>query len=80
MSGDFDCDEALAKLYAYLDSELDNADAEKIRTHLAGCGWCDRPFDFERRLREVVRRKLDEEIPESVIIRIRTVLAFEARH
>ncbi len=73
-----DCDEALANLYTYLDVELDEARCDEIKAHLAECGGCDRPFDFERRLREVIRAKLDEEVPEAMIIRIRTVLAYEA--
>ena len=73
------CDEALANLYAYLDAELDEARADHIKAHLADCGGCDRPFDFERRLREVIRVKLDEDVPDEFIVRIRTVLSFEAR-
>ncbi len=72
-----DCDEALATLYTYLDAELEEARSEEIKAHLAGCGGCDRPYDFERRLREVIRAKLDEEVPDAMIIRIRAVLAFE---
>ncbi|MFO7300483.1 MAG: mycothiol system anti-sigma-R factor [Actinomycetes bacterium] len=73
------CDEALANLYAYLDRELDEVSAEEIRAHLAECGGCDRPFDFERRLREVIRTKLDEDVPEEIIARIRAAIATEAQ-
>lgn len=73
------CDEALANLYAYLDAELDEVSAEEIRAHLAECGGCDRPFDFERRLRDVIRAKLDEEVPQEIIVRIKTVISLEAR-
>ena len=72
------CDEALTNLYTYLDAELDEARADHIKAHLSECGGCDRPFDFERRLREVIKAKLDEEVPEEMIVRIRTVIAFEA--
>lgn len=73
-----DCDEALANLYQYLDAELEEARCDEIRAHLSECGWCDRPYDFERRLREVIRAKLDEEVPETMIVRLRTVLAYES--
>lgn len=72
------CDEALANLYTYLDAELDEARCDEIKAHLAECGGCDRPYDFERRLREVIRVNLDEEVPDAMIIRIRAVLAVEA--
>lgn len=73
------CDEALANLYAYLDAELEDARADHIKAHLAECGGCDRPFDFERRLREVIKAKLNEDVPDEIIVRIRTVLAYEIR-
>lgn len=72
-----DCDEALANLYNYLDAELNEARCDEIKAHLADCGGCGRPFDFERRLREVIRAKLDEEVPDAMIVRIRAVLAVE---
>lgn len=72
------CDEALANLYNYLDSELDGVRGDAIRAHLAECGGCDRPFDFERRLREVIKAKLDEDVPDAMIIRIRAILSVEA--
>jgi anti-sigma factor (TIGR02949 family) len=72
-----DCDEALASLYLYLDAELDRDSAEKVKAHLGECSGCDRPFDFEKRLREVIRTRLDEDLPEVFIVRLRTVLAVE---
>ncbi|MEX0863735.1 MAG: zf-HC2 domain-containing protein [Acidimicrobiia bacterium] len=72
-----DCDQALANLYLYLDAELDQASAMKVKTHLEACNGCDAPFDFERRLREVIRNRLGEEIPEVFVLRLRTLLAHE---
>jgi mycothiol system anti-sigma-R factor len=72
-----DCDEALANLYLYLDSELERVNAERIKAHLSGCGGCAGPFEFERRLRAVVRDRLDEEVPEEVVVRLWTVLRTE---
>jgi len=64
------CDDALANLYLYLDSELDGMSAERIRTHLQACGGCSGPFDFELRLRAVVRDRLDVKVPEEVVARL----------
>ncbi len=71
------CDEALANLYLYLDAELDKATAERIRSHLEACRDCSGSFDFESRLKVVVRTRLQEDVPEHLIDRIRQVLASE---
>ena len=73
-----DCDEALANLYTYLDAELDGATSERIRSHLDECSGCHAPFDFESRLKHVVKERLDEEVPDEFVKRLRTVLANEA--
>jgi mycothiol system anti-sigma-R factor len=69
-----DCDEALANLYQYLDTELDRSTTARIKAHLDDCYGCHAPFDFELRLRTVVRARLHEEVPDEVVDRIRTVL------
>jgi mycothiol system anti-sigma-R factor len=74
-----DCDEALANLYTYLDAELDGATSDKIRAHLEECPGCGRPFDFEARLRTVVRERLDEEVPDSFVAKLHQALEDEAR-
>lgn len=80
MSG-HNCDEAMERLYEYLDSELDEVTAEGIKSHLAACGGCSGGFDFERRLKVVVRERLSEEVPEQFIDRLRMVLDRESsRH
>jgi anti-sigma factor (TIGR02949 family) len=72
-----DCDEALTNLYLYLDSELDQQTSGRVKAHLAACHGCDAPFDFERRLREVIKGRLGEELPEVVIVRLKAMLAVE---
>lgn len=79
MSEPCDCDEALANLYLYLDSELDHLSTERIRAHLAMCGGCSGPFDFERRLKMVVRQRLNEEVPEAFVVRVREAIRAERR-
>lgn len=69
------CDEALANLYSYLDGELDNLVVERIRRHLDECPPCHAPFSFEERLRIVVGRHLQEQVPEHMIDRLRRLLA-----
>ncbi len=73
-----DCDEALENLYLYLDSELDTVSSEKIRAHLEVCKGCGPMFDFEGRLKTVVRDRLDEDVPDSVVDKVRKALREEA--
>lgn len=72
MSGN--CDEALTKLYFYLDTELSASELEKIRIHLGDCSPCGGVFDFEQRLRQVVRERLAEEVPPAALDRFRQAL------
>ncbi|MDH4117022.1 MAG: zf-HC2 domain-containing protein [Acidimicrobiia bacterium] len=73
------CDEALARLYPYLDGELDDAVvAERIRVHLVDCPPCGGAFSFEERLRVVVRSHLREDVPADVLDRLRGVIQRES--
>ncbi len=72
-----DCDEALENLYLYLDSELDEASSAKIRSHLEVCQECSKPFDFERRLRTVVRDRLNENVPDRLVDKVRQAIEAE---
>lgn len=72
-----DCDEALENLYLYLDSELDDISSEKIRSHLKVCHGCSGSFDFERRLKIVVRDRLNERVPDSLLDRVRQAIEAE---
>ena len=68
------CREALDKLYAYLDRELDAVSVDVIRHHLDDCPPCGRAFVFEDRLMVTIRSGLHEEVPQVVIERIRATL------
>lgn len=72
-----DCDEALEHLYLYLDSELDDISSEKIRSHLELCQGCSGSFDFERRLKTVVRERLNERVPQHLVDRVRQAIEAE---
>lgn len=72
-----DCDDALTNLYQYLDNELEAVSGAEIRLHLEECNGCSRSFDFETRLKKVVRERLQEEVPEEFLLRLRQALAEE---
>jgi mycothiol system anti-sigma-R factor len=77
MSG-HECDDALTKLYLYLDREIEATTSEVIRAHLDDCSGCERSFDFEARLKIVVRERLSEEVPLEFLERLRQAIAREA--
>jgi len=72
-----ECQDALHELYGYLDGELTDDRRAAIHRHLDGCQPCAEPYDFEAELREVVRRKCQEQVPDSLMDKVRAALANE---
>ncbi len=73
-----ECDDALTQLYHYLDQELEATSLQLIRNHLEDCSGCLRSFDFEYRLKVVVRERLAEDVPDEFILRLREAIARES--
>jgi mycothiol system anti-sigma-R factor len=73
-----ECDDALTNLYLYLDREIEATTSEVIRAHLEDCTGCLRSYDFEARLKVVVRERLSEEVPAEFLERLRQAIAREA--
>lgn len=71
------CEKAKAKLYQYLDDELDQATAASIRGHLDDCPDCSEPFDFERKLQMAIKKCLSEDLPDGFEARMRMVIRGE---
>ncbi|HEV3230909.1 MAG TPA: mycothiol system anti-sigma-R factor [Candidatus Dormibacteraeota bacterium] len=66
-----DCDAARARLEAYVDRELTDADRTQIKRHLADCPDCQRCFGFEEGVKTLVRRKGCPELaPPELVSRI----------
>ncbi len=72
-----ECREALHELYGYLDGELTPERRAAIHRHLDECQPCAEPYDFEAALRAVIRRKCQEQVPESLMHKVRAALADE---
>lgn len=73
-----ECEDALHQLYEYLDGELTEARREAVQKHLDDCQPCAEPYDFEAELRQVIRRKCQEQVPESLMNKVRQALEFES--
>lgn len=63
---ELDCDEALERVYEFLDGELTDEVEQAIRRHLAACARCEPKFAHERVFLEFVaqRGKLKHAPPE----------------
>ncbi len=72
-----DCGEARDQIYRYLDAELDEETAAEVQSHLDDCPGCLKSFDFERRLKVVVRRCLTEDMPEALESKVRELIRRE---
>lgn len=69
------CEEALERVYEYLDGELDAEWMERVREHVEVCKRCYPYFNFERIFLDHVRSKgLRSERSEELESRIRDVL------
>ncbi|MDA8285346.1 MAG: mycothiol system anti-sigma-R factor [Actinomycetota bacterium] len=69
------CREALEVLYRYLDGELDDERRRIIAYHLERCSPCLVAFDFEAELKAVIAHRCRESVPESLRLRVASVLA-----
>jgi mycothiol system anti-sigma-R factor len=50
------CRECLEHMWQYIDGELDVAETDELQRHLAQCRECFSEAEFERRLKEMMRR------------------------
>lgn len=73
--GPVDCEAAIAQLFSFLDSELDEASSDLVRAHIADCESCLAEYDVEHHLKALVRRSCCEEAPVELRVRIRAQLA-----
>ena len=51
-----DCEHMLARVYQFLDQELDHASSDEIRAHLAACEPCLDRYDVEQAVKSLVSR------------------------
>ncbi len=51
------CEEAVTKLYEYLDKELDQESVALLEKHLELCKTCCNHFEFEKKVRSLIQEK-----------------------
>jgi len=69
------CQEALEKVYEYLDGELGSPDQEKVREHVKICRQCYPLFDFERAFLDFVREKgFADEASDELLERVQAIV------
>ena len=73
-----DCENSLHALYSYLDGELTDDRRAVIQHHLDKCQPCAEPYDFEAELRIVIRRKCAEQVPDTLVAKVKAALEREA--
>lgn len=71
------CDHAIAYVYQYLDKELTPVRAARIRWHLRKCDQCCGAFDFETRLKMLIRANGRDEPPAELLERLRALIREE---
>lgn len=73
------CEEALERLFEYLDGELEATDTARIEQHLELCKACYPRAQFERQFLEALERvKKKGPVPESVQARVLAALEQDA--
>ena len=75
-----DCDDAVHRLYHFLDGELDDSKRAHIKLHLDECLPCLEAFDFEAELRIVIAQKCREQVPDHLRDRIARAIQHERIH
>ncbi len=72
-----DCSKTLLELYGYLEGQLTEDDRANIQHHIDDCSPCLEAFDFEAELRQVVRNRCTDTVPEALRTRIAQAIAAE---
>jgi mycothiol system anti-sigma-R factor len=77
---DTPCDEVLARVYSYLDGELDQGGCGEVKQHLDECGPCLREYGLEEAVKKLVGKScgcdpVPTDLRSKVMTRIRQVRA-----
>ena len=70
-----DCEEALRRLFEYLDAELHGESQREMDQHLERCRSCFSRVEFEKRLKTYTAEACREPVHSDLELRIRKVLS-----
>ena len=59
---DVPCSEVLARVYSYLDGEIESSGLAQIREHLDECGPCLREYGLEEVVKKLVHKHCGREV------------------
>jgi len=71
---DIDCEQALRKLFDFIDHELDDDERDAMQHHLGACRSCFSRADFERRLKDKLHELRHVDLEPDADERIRRLL------
>ncbi len=74
-----DCEEAIGRLYFFLDGELTDERRSRIALHLDECAPCGNAFVFEADLRKAVANRCRDHVPPELVQRVHAALRAEAQ-
>jgi mycothiol system anti-sigma-R factor len=74
------CNEVLARVYSYLDGELDQGGCFEVREHLDECGPCLREYGLEEAVKKLVHKScgadpVPEDLRDKVLARIHKAIS-----
>jgi mycothiol system anti-sigma-R factor len=69
------CEEALDRLFEYIDGELPDADVKELAEHLKKCPPCETEHRIAERIKKMVSRCPQETAPERLRERIFAIVA-----
>ena len=70
MSTNENCDDVIAHLFEYLDSEMTDSDADRMRAHVADCNPCLAELSIDELVKRLLRRSCTEQAPEHLRMKI----------
>jgi len=73
------CDQVIGMLWEYIDGELTEESAGRVRAHLEICSRCFPQYDFQRAYREFVRRSALTSVPPDLRRRVFEMILEEER-